>query len=71
MLLWTSRTRREGPGPDENVVEGNYVDNNALAGISIHSWVCNPEPGEPRPGLPNERTLRRNSSCPRRAMARQ
>lgn len=35
--------------PDESVVEGNYVDNNALAGVSIHSWVCNPEPASTAP----------------------
>ncbi len=49
--------RLEGPGADDNVVEKNRVEDNALAGISIHSWVCNPEPGEPRPGAPNEENL--------------
>ena len=42
MLLYTSRTRREGPGPDENVVEGDYVDNDALVGISIHTLGLQP-----------------------------
>lgn len=40
--------RIEGPGADDNHVDGNSVDNSALVGISVHSYVCNPEPGEPR-----------------------
>ena len=49
--------RLEGPGADRNTVLGNSVERNALAGISIHSWVCNALPGEPRPGFPNEHNL--------------
>lgn len=49
--------RLEGPGASNNVVIGNSVDESSLAGISIHSYVCNPLPGEPRPGFPNEHNL--------------
>lgn len=37
--------RIEGPGADDNVIENNKVDNSALVGISIHSYVCTPPPG--------------------------
>lgn len=37
--------RIEGPGADDNVIEKNKVDNSALVGISIHSYVCQPPPG--------------------------
>lgn len=40
--------RIEGTGADANRVVNNHVDNSALVGISIHSYVCNPLPGEPR-----------------------
>lgn len=49
--------RLEGPGADDNVIKGNRVAESALVGISIHSWVCAPMPGEPRPGVPNEGNL--------------
>ncbi|MDQ3973721.1 MAG: right-handed parallel beta-helix repeat-containing protein [Actinomycetota bacterium] len=49
--------RLEGPGADDNVIGGNQVTDSALVGISIHSWVCQPMPGEPRPGAPNEFNL--------------
>ncbi|MFN2539868.1 MAG: right-handed parallel beta-helix repeat-containing protein [Mycobacteriales bacterium] len=50
--------RIEGSGADENRIVRNRVDNSALAGISIHSWVCHPEPGEPRMDQqPNLRNL--------------
>lgn len=39
--------RIEGPGADENVVEGNEVTDSALVGISIHSYVCIAPPGHP------------------------
>lgn len=39
------------------MIEGNRVTDSALVGISIHSYVCNPEPGEPRPGTPNDQNL--------------
>ncbi|MBW3548236.1 MAG: right-handed parallel beta-helix repeat-containing protein, partial [Actinobacteria bacterium] len=37
--------RLEGPGADDNVIEGNRVEDNALVGISIHSYVCIPPEG--------------------------
>ena len=40
--------RIEGPGADRNHVVGNQVTKSALAGISVHSHVCNPQPGDPR-----------------------
>ncbi len=40
--------RVEGPGDNNNQIQGNQVVNSALVGISLHSHVCNPEPGEPR-----------------------
>ncbi|HWH33728.1 MAG TPA: NosD domain-containing protein [Acidimicrobiales bacterium] len=40
--------RIEGPGADNNRVTSNQVTNNALVGISIHSYVCNAQPGDPR-----------------------
>lgn len=54
--------RLEGPGADENLVEGNKVDNSALAGIAVHSYVCQPsDPGHPAQ-LPNtENTIAGNT----------
>ena len=40
--------RIEGPNANDNRVERNAVSNSALVGISVHSYVCNPAPGEPR-----------------------
>lgn len=40
--------RVEGPGADDNRVQTNQVTNSALAGIAVHSYVCNPQPGDPR-----------------------
>lgn len=40
--------RIEGPGADNNRVQTNQVTNSALVGISVHSHVCNPQPGDPR-----------------------
>ena len=40
--------RIEGPGASNNAVRTNQVTNNALVGISVHSYVCNPQPGDPR-----------------------
>ena len=40
--------RIEGPGADNNLVRSNQVNESALAGISVHSHVCNPQPGDPR-----------------------
>jgi len=37
--------RIEGPGADNNIVQGNTVTDSAIAGISIHGYVCNPPPG--------------------------
>ena len=42
--------RVEGPGGNNNQIQGNTVVNSALVGISLHSHVCNPEPGETRTG---------------------
>jgi parallel beta-helix repeat protein len=42
--------RIEGPNANDNLIEHNRVENSALVGISIHSYVCNPAPGEPRVG---------------------
>lgn len=44
--------RVEGPGADENRVEQNQVTNSALVGISVHSYVCNAQPGDPRGDSP-------------------
>jgi hypothetical protein len=44
--------RVEGPGSDDNRVNGNQVDNSALVGISVHSYVCNAQPGDPRGDSP-------------------
>lgn len=50
--------RLEGPGADENTIEGNQVTDGALAGISIHSYVCTPAEGDPfGPQNPNEHNL--------------
>ncbi len=50
--------RVEGPGAADNHIQANAVDNSALVGISVHSYVCNPEPGEPRGEQePNVRNL--------------
>ncbi|MDQ4132242.1 MAG: right-handed parallel beta-helix repeat-containing protein [Actinomycetota bacterium] len=54
--------RLEGPGADDNVIQHNVVTQSALVGISIHSYVCRPQPGEPRPGFPNEQNLITNNS---------
>ena len=40
--------RVEGPGSNHNQIQHNQVMNSAITGISLHSHVCNPEPGEPR-----------------------
>ncbi|CAN5809817.1 hypothetical protein BH24ACT15_BH24ACT15_35700 [soil metagenome] len=40
--------RIEGPGADNNHVGSNQVHESALAGISVHSHVCNPRPGDSR-----------------------
>jgi len=37
--------RIEGPGADNNIVTDNYVADSAIAGISIHGYVCNPPAG--------------------------
>lgn len=37
--------RIEGPGADNNIVTDNYVADSAIAGISIHGYVCHPPPG--------------------------
>ncbi len=52
--------RIEGPGSDNNRVEGNTVRDNILYGIAIHGYVCHP-PG-PFPPQPNNggNTIRRN-----------
>lgn len=48
--------RIEGPGADDNVVVANTVTDSAIAGISIHGYVCNPpagsgiEAGDPNTG---------------------
>ncbi len=50
--------RIEGPGANNNLVEDNFVDNSGLVGISIHSYVQNPEPRDPRgPQNPNTNNL--------------
>ncbi len=50
--------RVEGPGAADNHIQANAVDKSALVGISVHSYVCNPEPGEPRGEQePNVRNL--------------
>lgn len=40
--------RIEGPGADNNHIQRNQVTESGLAGISVHSHVCNPQPGDPR-----------------------
>lgn len=40
--------RVEGPGGNNNQIQGNQVVNSALVGISLHSHVCNAEQGDPR-----------------------
>ena len=45
--------RVEGPGATANVVEGNTVTNSAIAGISIHGYVCNPPDPSVAPDEPN------------------
>lgn len=41
--------RVEGPGADNNRVEGNQVADNDVYGITIHGYVCNPiAPQQPR-----------------------
>ena len=42
--------RIEGPNANDNQIDKNRVENSALVGISIHSYVCMPAPGEPRLG---------------------
>jgi len=39
--------RVEGPGADNNRVEGNQVSQNDAFGILLHGYVCNPGPGQP------------------------
>ena len=39
--------RVEGPGATNNMVQDNRVDNSAIAGISVHSYVCIPPEGFP------------------------
>ncbi len=46
--------RIEGPGADDNLVQGNTVTDSAIVGIAIHGYVCNPPPGSEIPeGDPN------------------
>ena len=41
--------RIEGPGANDNRIQGNTVTNSAIVGISIHGHVCNPPEGSPFP----------------------
>lgn len=54
--------RVEGPGADDNRIEQNQVTNSALVGISVHSYVCNAQPGDPRGDSPpnTENRISRN-----------
>ena len=45
--------RVEGPGADNNRVEGNHVSQNDAFGITIHGYVCNPMPDTPQPDQVN------------------
>ncbi len=53
--------RIEGPGANDNIVENNRVEVSGLAGIGLHGYVCNPQPGEEATD-PNTGTIvRRNT----------
>ena len=45
--------RIEGPGADNNTVEGNHVIDNDVYGITIHGYVCSPMPNTPQPDQVN------------------
>jgi parallel beta-helix repeat protein len=62
-LNQTIGIRIEGPGADNNRVEGNTVRDNLLYGITIHGFVCHP-PGGAFPSQPNNggNTIRRNNA---------
>ncbi len=49
--------RIEGPGADDNIVEGNRVERSMLEGISIHGYVCAPNPNEQPVTAPNTGNL--------------
>ena len=50
--------RTEGPGADKSQILGNSVAKSALAGISVHSYVCMPIPNTPQvPEDPNTGTV--------------
>ena len=54
--------RIEGPGADNNRVEGNQVADNMAIGISIHGYVCNPiGPQQPRGANNGNNVVARNN----------